>query len=879
MSSTDKVLGTIGALATLIDNFPMSILDLFKGKKYTSIFEFLMDILLACGVPVDEAIEWLLKNIFSVEVYLEGGLDKMNEALSRGDYKSREDSKFLRGLDVGIKGILMALLTSLYGCSSIPVLPNKVMDYPDPSIFSGATKEKKNNQTSSTNNKQKMWDALWRYQIYPARFDIPAKIIDPIGMLSISPTSSEGRLFYDIDGKDIYYRKKETSNPGSVNILNSIEDIKLYFIKTIENNNTYLQITTDEDIFEDIDIVIEYLDINGNNLLTWNTTLKIHDKISDKLLIKKDDNIKIGRILKIKLNGEVNKCVFNLIVGKTYCYFSYEKSEESIKEFQQYDIFKNIVWGENEQNSNVILGVNMADTEEDIDDDINIPSIGDSDFEEMEEPVYYVYEMLSEKPEDFKKAKRMASAPTTANEKSPDLVVVYVGSNPNDLYKTYDMNAFIWYTLNRSTRAAQIDINHTMWDSRLKHYRQTKNELTNEDLNNWYNSKKTAKDEFLNIKGTVKDGKYPRIEKKDTLYPILQLKKAPNNLYGVTISFPSQRYYKPTFRKRFIKNNGDATGKIFSFNSTIYKFNWDYLESIQILKPRLLLANFVNYLTGGIMNEVTNAEFNITKEIIKNKVSTATKKIIEADDGQIDDCYSTFSNDEFDIMLEDMLLSRYDMTYYDGNNSKVRKHDVNSYIASLDSVNASTSREESVTKMVKLVEDVSTTPGSEGSVNFGFETSIDKSIISRLIWSLVMSIIDSLFTPQVMLLIIINMNLSGAVKINEFGKDDFGALLNLVINKIMGLIKSIIKFIIEKIAEMLFQFILNKLMPLIIKWMAALKIEELRNWLNILVAAINCLPQLDLKFNITKLGGLDEVNYADIIDTGTTSTPEASSTC
>ena len=83
MSSTDKVLGTIGALATLIDNFPMSILDLFKGKKYTSIFDFLMDVLIACGVPVNEAIEWLLKKIFAIEMHLDGGIDKINEALAR----------------------------------------------------------------------------------------------------------------------------------------------------------------------------------------------------------------------------------------------------------------------------------------------------------------------------------------------------------------------------------------------------------------------------------------------------------------------------------------------------------------------------------------------------------------------------------------------------------------------------------------------------------------------------------------------------------------------------------------------------------------------------------------------------------------------------
>ena len=165
-------------------------------------------------------------------------------------------------------------------------------------------------------------------------------------------------------------------------------------------------------------------------------------------------------------------------------------------------------------------------------------------------------------------------------------------------------------------------------------------------LNKWYNSKKTNKDEFLNVFKIGDDGKNTRITKNDNLYPILQLKKTPNNLYGLTISFPSQKYYKPNFRNRFIQKNGEVTGKIFSFNSTIYKFNWDYLESIQILKPRLLLANFINYLVGGIMNEVTNAEFNITKEIIKNKVSTATKKIIEADDGEIEDCYSSFEKVE-----------------------------------------------------------------------------------------------------------------------------------------------------------------------------------------------------------------------------------------
>ena len=1107
MSSTDKVLGTIGALNTLIENFPMSILDLLEGKRYTSIFDFLVDVLLACGVPLDKAVEWLIKNVFSVEVHIDKGLDKINEALARnGDYRKREESGWMRTFEVSIKTLLMTLLTSLYRCSSIPIIPNKVLDYPDPSIFSGSTKENKKNSEATNTNKVKLWDILWRNQIYPARFDIPAKMIDPMGMLSISPATQEGRLFYDVDGYDVYYRKKETTVPGGINTANIEEDIKLYFTRTTEGDNVYLQVTSDEDIFENIDITIEYTKTDGSALLVWDASITTTNKLSNKLLIKKGNNLKIGKIKRIILNGELNSCSFNLINSEVRCYFSYEKSEENIKDLENYNIFENVKWVKNEEKNAFVLGATTSndddfedirhsitldgcilselsdselndliieynnliedesptnpeelptisellkllkreqeyrktlndDSDNDFDgdddfesirehleiegtkltdltdkeikglitnfkellkekneydsdyrvmsdylsllekeqeyrqnhndnfngddfddddfesirestmvngiilselsdleiydlieeyeellndndllpteerekvdfdlkllrkeleyrethkDDLKNDSVGenvdnyninDSDFEEETEDTYYFYETLSEKPKDFKKAKRMAAPPTTANKNTPDLVVVFEGVNPNELYKTYDMNAFIWYTLNRSIRATQIDINHTMWDSRLKMYRNLERDLTVTELNDWYNSKKTAKDEFLNILNT--DSSNPlnyRTLRKDVLYPILQLKKAPNNLYGVSVSFPSQTYYKPTFRKRFLNKNGKAVGKIFSFNSTIYEFNWNYLNSIQILKPRLLLANFINYLVGGIMNEITNTEFNITQKIIKNKISTAAKKIIEADDSEIEDCFSTFSNDEFDAMLEDMLLSRYDMTYYGGNEAKVKTHDVDSYIASLDGINASTSREGSITKTVKLIEDVSAAPAVAGAYSFGFEHSFDKNaIIKKLIWALVMPIIDSLFTPQVMMLIIINMSLSGAVKMNEFGKNDFGALLNLILNKIMGLIKSIIKFVKEKVAEMLFQFILKEIMPLIVKWMAALKIEELKNWLNILIAAVKCLPTMDIK--LPKLGGIDDVNYADIIDTGSTTTPEAASTC
>ena len=91
MASTDKVLGLIGALTTLVDNFPMNILDLFKGKTYTCSFDFLMDVLAACGVNVDEWMGYLLEKIFSVEMSIEGGLENLQEQLANADFTEIEE--------------------------------------------------------------------------------------------------------------------------------------------------------------------------------------------------------------------------------------------------------------------------------------------------------------------------------------------------------------------------------------------------------------------------------------------------------------------------------------------------------------------------------------------------------------------------------------------------------------------------------------------------------------------------------------------------------------------------------------------------------------------------------------------------------------------
>lgn len=812
MSSTAKVLGTIGALNTLIENFPMSILDLFKGKTYTSVFEFIIDVLYACGVPTNEIIEYLLDEIYSIVPDLENGLENAKEKLNEIDFTKVEQSEVLAAIESGIKVILNGLLASVYGCSSIPVLPNKVMDRPNNELFKGLDLT--------------LWENI--PNIYPGTFEIPIKMIDPTGLLELTPTSNSGRAYYDIPGSDFYYRKEKNENVSTFTFKRNVSYIDNPIIFSFKEKE--LEIKINNSVTKDIKIDIEY--IKYNNLLKFNTFIRAGELICDKKL-----NIDSVNIIK---NITINKSIGGVLLDDTiWCFL--KRNNDSI-------FSKTIEWGE--PKNEFILGQNS-------------------------EVSNYKYTLLNDIPDDFKTAKRLNNVPTIVNENDADLIVVYDGMTPNELYKSNDMNAFIWYSIVRGSKITQIDKNLTMWDSRLSAQKKGQNRSSDIEWNNWYNSKKTNKSEFT-YPGTTK------ITKESALYPILQLEKSDRNLYAIKVSFPSQRYFKPKYREKKIEDINSTPNKL-EFNASIYKFNSDYIDNIQILKPKLLLTNFINYMLGFGLSTVNSINIDFTKKLIESKLSSAIEKIIEADDMEIEDCYTSFSNEEFDKMLEEMLYAKFTSTYYGGETNKLKAHDIESYLALIDSYNTATTREESLSKLTRLVNEVIVTPSNEGSISYGINASIDNNLLKKLLWAITMPIMESLFTPQVMLLMVINMSLMGIVKLDDFLSNDFSKILNLILNKILGLTKAIVRFIKDVIVEILFKLFLKKITPLLIKYTGALTIEKLEYWLNLLTAALKCLPKLpnfNLGKNYKNYNGLnDVVNYVDIIHNNEATIPESVKPC
>lgn len=865
MAPTDKVLGQIAAMSTFIENFPMSILDMMQGKTYTSIFDFMIDVLAACGVDLNDITQFLLDEIYGVEEIINDGLEGFYEKLKNGAVEVNTQNEFLEGLEYAIKGIFMALLSSIFTCSAIPVLPNKMFDGPNSETFKG--------------NKSKAFGYLQTKDKF-APFLVPTSVIDPMGLLDIDPTSTDGRMFYAIEGGDRYFKKEWVPHTEYVTVKEvqtkdeTIEvpvfvEQKLFDkqigvgIKRIPKAND----NTEEDINKfyitggpaekDIIVQISYQPYGSKSSYVWEGTIpKGETETIEEWICSPIDMFGAGQksiIQSISINNNGGSIDLG---DKTWVYLSSGASKEFISIWSGNGL-NAISWG---VENDAITKIESATTQQ---------VTKDEEVEVEKAITKYSYEYVEVQGSDIDSKiniERVNFVPTSGiTTDSPSHIVFYDGLNPNLLYKSMDMNAFLWYVLHKGMKMPQVEYNHMMWDSRVSALKQGVSRKSAEEWNEWYNSKTGYTEEFKYFGSTIVE---------DTpIFPIMQLEGQGMAENLLKVHIPAQRYFLPKVRNA---NINETEVPRHAFNASMYKYNWDYLNNIQILKPKLLLVGLCEHLLGFSLSTISSTNINFTKKLIESKLSSAIKSVIEANDMEVEDCYMEFSNDEVNAMLEEMLLSRYNATTYGGETATVRVHDTKKYIAMLDQVNANTAVEGNITSITKLVTEVTTDPGTEGSIDYGLKVSADANILKKLLWAIVMPLLMSIFTPQVMLLLYMNFELMGITKIDTFNGQDFTKIINLIMNKIFGLLKSIILFIKDKIVELLLTLFYEKILPTLMQYQAILLLESITFWMAILKEAISCLPRFKFKRNKV-IGAIDSVDYADIIPSQ--DTPESTSTC
>lgn len=881
MTETSNVLGQLAAIHTLIENFPMSILDMRSGKEYTSIFEFVVDVLQACGVPTNVVLNWLLEQIYGVESLADKLSDKTLDAINRINTENMAQSEFISGLEESIKVILMSLLSSMFTCSAIPVLPNKMFDGP--------------NSDSFKNFKNKtLLAALQTNSFKP--FIVPVNAIDPMGLLRISPTSEEGRLLYGVEGSDKYYHKEMTTHTITTPItktfstttettvyVNEYADVfenqKLYITYSKDSTSDKLEwdiyFNTTENLKQDLKITVNYIRAGHTTYTKWECIIKKDTNKTEtplRIYPRKDDNSTY--ISSITLNEQIGGAEItpdkrrtkgvSKTDKKTWIYLSKEDSFLFLTAWDDaHGGINDSIWG----SENTIQ--DMVRVEKKLPSNtISSYTTYEYSYEQKMTYVEYKHKDLKQLNGGKKPTIERVSYVNAGDlsENDPSFIVCYQGLDPNCLYRSMDMNAFIWYALRKGSKMSQEEYNHMMWDSRVFSKKRGVNRENNKEWNEWYQSKQTYTDEFL-----WRNDKITR--KKSPMFPVIQLEPMGTAENALIVHLPSQMYFMPQVRE------GEIFGteiKKHGFNSTLYKFNWDYLRSIQILQPKLLLTGLCKYLLGYSVTTISSIDFNLTKKIIEAKIESAINNIVMADDMEIEDCYTSFSNDELNTMMEEMLLSRYDASYYGGEQNVIRTHDKMSYIDMLDKVNANAATEGTTTQIQRMVYDVTNVETPEQTIEFGIKPTFSDNVLKKLLWAFLMPIATSLFTPQVMMLLYINFELMGITKSNNFLNQDFGKIVNYLMNKILGLIKSIILFVKDKLVSLLIRLLLECLLPIMLNYKVILVLEHIRYWLDVLNSALACLPRFTFKLPKV-IDGIQDVTYADI--TTTQETPESTSSC
>ena len=425
----------------------------------------------------------------------------------------------------------------------------------------------------------------------------------------------------------------------------------------------------------------------------------------------------------------------------------------------------------------------------------------------------------------------------------------------NNLYKTNDLNAFIWYSMNRGTTLTQQEKNKMMWDSRIVSEREGNEEnrrISSEDWDNWINSKvETNSIFYLNnwqkyldaLSGSNKTVDIP-------LHPILQFE--PTDFFGynkgIRVSFPSQTWHK---------DEG-------IFNKSIYRFNIDYLNNIQIFNPRLIITEMINTLLNGNINLGVNLNYSIQTKILEGRINTIIKKALEEDDATVEDCFFSFSNDEYNEALKNMELQKYNAKQLNSETSPAIKIDENFGLNAINEINSMATLNEKISTITKTVYDISAIPAQDAAIEISDKLSLsyNEKWINDVVMALVMPLAKAILTPKVMLLFLINFQIMGMININDI--KSLNDVMDLILKKMIAIIISLVRYIKDKIIEFLLKLFFDVAEELIVKEGILILKEKLDAWLTLLAEAISCIPL----FNFGKvLTEIDDVNYADITQT------------
>lgn len=434
--------------------------------------------------------------------------------------------------------------------------------------------------------------------------------------------------------------------------------------------------------------------------------------------------------------------------------------------------------------------------------------------------------------------------------------------NSSTVYASQDMNAFLWYVINRGSLYSIQGDPKCVWDNRVTYgFR----------FDDTENGGKSAQLTFVDtkcedspIRFVTGVGPKKEIILCEFVEDAASFQPGQEGTEGVRKLFSTNSLRVYGVYDRYHRDN--IIGK--SLNKTIYQFNVDYVSSLKLFDTKTIVAQVINAVVG--ISSSISLKLSIEKSVLYDKIKDVVEQVMnepEESDAEFEEYY-TFSDEKYSRFVTDANL-KYNSEYSTGNETNALETvDTDAICDAISQIRPSMGQEDMEQAIMSALVGVSDILSRSGYVDSKDQYSFKLSIITKFIKELVVQLAMQILTPKVMLIFAIN---------NRFlGEDKVGTMRSIqeFFKNFWNIIRDCIKRITKMIMEALLDMVIGQIKPIIELAIKKLLLETIMYYRILLQQILlDCasVPSITLNplFNYGALA-IDNVNYADIIPTETT---------
>lgn len=297
----------------------------------------------------------------------------------------------------------------------------------------------------------------------------------------------------------------------------------------------------------------------------------------------------------------------------------------------------------------------------------------------------------------------------------------------------------------------------------------------------------------------------------------------------------------PTYRR--VEQN-------YYYNRTLIEFDTDYIMSLKLFDSRSLAAQLIDALTGCL---TIGVNLSYEQLLVKYETQKMVSAIVESDDIVVSDCFFTFSNDDYDRMLQKAELTREGLYVSTTGNATNVKIDADTILSGLNNINSSSTQAGLSETIEGLILDISqtvteSTYQEKNKFNLGLQLNFIENLLNNLAYVIVMTVLS----PKVYLVLAMNLKLMG--EHTGFGINDFIDMHKQLITQLLRAVRDeILKYLVNELTDLLAD---------IAKQVAVkLTVEQAQYYARLIKRLIDCFKSNRNLIPFT----VDNINYADIL--------------